>query len=658
MAVFNQSDYGYKSAMDRGYENVNPTYSMAPPLNETELGLSPKDIGISTPPFKDQLNELKARIFQGASRIELGFMGHGKGSLSQGNTTPEMFGSKERTDIKELARFNKITLSTHASPQAGSLAGFGQNRFDEHQREMALHEIERAVHFAADTTEGGAVVIHAQEYPRPISEHYQEEGFKMFPLEPQRAVLTLVDPRTGEIIPIRKSQDVYEPVYKTAKDMGVAGQKDPRTGRIIKDEDWIDMRGNAIFRDDPPEKLFERVPIWDPEKNNFSTVKRTWESGYFNKRAKDWNELHPDNPKTPEEMFYRIQLENQILQAKGASLFHGRYYEESRKLRDKLLKTLEYYEKLEENLPEEEKWKIKQTIRAQAYFVPDEVKDPVEYLKDRLVQEENQMRYIHEASAAADVQASQAQETLNRVKTIKDYAIDKSADTLARAALYAMEKSKKLKEPLYIAPENYFPETWGGHPGELKELILKGREKMVELLQSKVGKEEAEELATRHIKGTFDTGHAFTWWKYYEGNPKKSMEQNMDDFKKWYLNQVDDLVKAGVVGHIHVSDNFGWEDEHVVPGEGIAPIKEFMERIKKAGIKDVIVEPAHRDWRAMLGGWKTFGGSIYGLPVGRRENWADIEHSYFGQPAPPYFLYGESAPDPEHFTLWTGARME
>src|SRR3989344_792897 len=40
-----------------------------------KLDVSAKNVGISTPPMRDQLESLKTRIFQGASQIELGFMG-------------------------------------------------------------------------------------------------------------------------------------------------------------------------------------------------------------------------------------------------------------------------------------------------------------------------------------------------------------------------------------------------------------------------------------------------------------------------------------------------------------------------------------------------------------------------------------------------------
>ncbi|MEK6837776.1 MAG: hypothetical protein AABX69_03935, partial [Nanoarchaeota archaeon] len=213
--IFNQA---YYTAMDRGYYMPLQAGQGLPgesPSDIPEIGISPKDIGVSAHPAQDQLQQVKARIFQGASKVELGFFGRGKGSFQGGNTTPEMYGKEERIDIRELAKINKVQLTTHASTSAGSLAGFGQQGFDEHVREQSLNEIKRAVDFAGDVTRGGAVVVHAAEYPRAIRDYFQDQKFEAYPEEEERAVLYLVDERTGQVVPVRKNMPVHEPKYKT-----------------------------------------------------------------------------------------------------------------------------------------------------------------------------------------------------------------------------------------------------------------------------------------------------------------------------------------------------------------------------------------------------------------------------------------------------------
>ena len=671
--IFNQS---YYSAMDRGYyiplkpEEQPPGEQQASgDMIASDIGLSPKNIGISAPPFSGQLEGLKAKIFQGASKVELGFMGRGKGSMQGGNTTPEMFGKDERIDMRELAKVNKIQLTTHASPNAGSLAGFQQNKFDEALREGTLHEIQRAIDFAADTTNGGAVVVHAQEYPRPVRDQYLKQGFQAFPEEETRAIRHLVDQRSGQVQEVRKNSPLFEPKYED-----------------YDDNNWKDIEGKPIPKTtDNPEELFRRVPIWNQAKTEFSTVKREWKD--FEKMADDWNKANPkaERKKEPEEMWIRIQLENQILRSKGGSLFHGRYYQESKEAYDALKEALKFYEKIEEEMPKEEQWRLMERQSfgrtfATQNFIPNKSKLPSDWIKEQIQLQEMDLKFTHESSASSDADAARIQDDLKNFVPIAKYANDKTNDTIARSAMHALDREKKpskegwwgwdvrggekFERPLFIAIENFFPDIHGGHPDEVKQMVMESRDKFADMLQNERGmnRESADKEAAARIKATWDTSHANMWRKYfqpaYKGEPMEKMDER---FKKWYLDKAKEWRDENIMGHIHVSDNFGWEDEHVTPGQGNAPIKEFINLMKDKAEKgeiDVIVEPAHQDYKAMLGGWKLFGSSIYGMEGGRRDSWLDVERSYFGRNAPPYFLYGETAPDPEAWQLWTGTRME
>ncbi len=623
----------YFNAMDRGYyPPVSAAEEAALRGEAPETGLAAADIGVSTPPMQDQLRALETRIRQGATRVELGFTGAGKGSMQRAATTPEMYGKEDRIDIKELATFNKINLSTHASPAAGSLAGLGQGGFDEELREKALNEIKRAIDFAADTTQGGAVVVHASEFPRAMSEVFPE--FKAYKEEPERAIMHVVDDRTGQLVQsVRKNMPQMLPDWET------------------------DEKGDYVYFD--KEKKI-RKPKYDPETKRPIMREYPWE--WFVKEAKEMSEK-TGRKTTPEEAYIQVQYNHQQEYDKGWSLQFGTRYHEAAEDRKKLLKALGFYTKLESNIPEDEKWRLRTEYgRTYGGLVPPDVKMPVEFLKELIKQNDLELEYARQSSVGAEQRAAQLEQNKRHMRPIRDYAESKTADTIARAAIFAMQKTqaKGLKEPLYVSPENIFTEQYGSHPEELKKIIFDARKEMATQLQERGhSKEKAENFAREHIKATFDIGHAYIWRKFFKEDPNKTFEENTKDFNKWLFGQIDVLNKQGVIGHIHVSDNFGFEDEHVIPGQGIVPIKEFVEKMKKAGIKDVVVEPGHQDYRALLGGWKTFGSGVYGImAAGRRETWADIEHSYFGRTAPPYFLYGPAAPDPDHWTLWSGQRME
>jgi sugar phosphate isomerase/epimerase len=591
------------------------------------------DVGAALNPMQHQTEALKARIFEGASVTEFGFMGKGKGNREQ--FTPESFGSRERQDMRDLAEINEITTTTHASPSAGPLSGFSNRGFNDEQREETLNEINKAIHFAADASTGGAVVVHTGEWQRPISESYGKKGFKGYPEEEIRASILLADKRTGEFITdIRKDEILYEPEYETDKD-----------------GNWVDINGKVIPKDADVKRLFQRVPRWNKEGTDFKVKQVEWPE--LEKRAEQWNKEHPEEPRTPAEMFARIRLENQILQAKGSSLFHAQYYEQHRETRDKAREALEIYKKIEETTDEKEKWRLKRQLESFGEVidkvVPPDAKYPSEYLKKIIKREEDAMRFIHESSASADAQAKQLQEKLNHLSTVENTGISRTTDTIARAGIYAMEvskKNKKLKDPLFVAPEAYDPKLYGTHPEEIKKIITESRKDMANKLMGpryKYSKEKAEEVASKHIKATFDIGHINEWRRYFERKPGENTEQLDKRFNKWVINEAKSLAKEGIIGHIHVSDNFGFSDEHLTPGDGNAPIKEFIKEMKKAGLNKFLVETgSFNPTTALTDTWSFLGSPVYsiGLP-GVPHTWTDIRHSYFGRTGRPYNIVGE-----------------
>jgi sugar phosphate isomerase/epimerase len=649
----------YLDSGKRGYDSLDLR-----PNKEVNWGpIKIEDIGTSTPPMKDQLQSLKARIFQGTKKVELGFWGKGKGSMGQGSTTPGMLGKDERQDIKELADYNKVELSTHVSPAISNLSGFTDRGFNEQARAQALSEIKRTIDFAKDTTKGGAVVVHTGEFPRPFADaEWNRNGdgkFEMYESEKEKAQQYAVDKRTGEIIvSFSRDQVVAEPVFLNAKDVkkefgiDVIGKySEKKKGKITK-EDYVDLDGNYLDTNDTTD-LFKRIPSWDGKDLKFNAVTRDWK--YFDKKAVEWNETHKEK-KTPAQIFAETQLDNQILQQKGSSLFHAMDYDN---VKANLLRGREVQKNLETSwkhmTPSQQKEQMRDKLfgntQEQVKLLGSESKAPHEIVGDFIKSNQNRLVYIHEASSAADAQAVQTLEKRKAVTSLEGYAQKKTYDTIAKAAQEAMAKSKKLEKPLYIAPENIFPEQYGAHPQELKEIIINSRKEFVKNLvnEGEYSKEEAKKKARTHIKATFDMGHVYTWRKYFTKGDK--------EFDKWVLKEVDKLGKAGVIGHVHVSDNFGYEDEHVTPGQGNVPIRKILEKLKKYGHTDVIVEAAHQDYKAMLGGWSEFGGPIYGMEGGPL-SWSNVENSYFGASAPPYFIYGDQAPNPQEWQLWSQTRLE
>jgi len=661
----------YYPAMDRFDEGpvIEPLITEDEKAVQEAINLGTAEIGTTTNPMGNTLQSVKSRIMEGAGRLEFEFIGKGKGSSQA--PTPESYGTVERRDMKELLTINDIKASVHASVHGESLAGFGREGFSGAQREEALREIKRAIDFAGDVTDGGAIVFHLSEWQRPlIHAGKREEGkwmFKGYDTEEKDSPMIVVDKRTGRIISgVTRDTKVYEPRFLQAKDKPELVGKPDANGVIRKPDDWLDIDDNVIPKDAPVERLFDRVPKFNPDKTQFEVEERNWD--YFVKLAEEWNKNHKDDKKTPEEMFAITRLQNQVLQAKGNSLYHARTYNEEEKRLRKLQEAYEFYKKIEEATPENERWRLKQQVPYDrfGFSIPDNVL-PTEWLKEQIEFARNTLRHIHEASASADAQAKELEETAKNIDTAEDYGLQKTAETIAKVGLTAMEvtKRKKLSNPLYAAPENFDQHLYGSHPEEMRTIIKKSREVMAEqLLKERKArtKEEAQKLAAQHIKATLDIGHLNMWRQYFDpldenGKPKyKTAEEREKAFNKWLLDEAEKLVKEGIVGHIHLTDNFGYGDEHLTPGQGNIPMKEFIKRMEKAGIKDMIVEPgSFNPLTAFPDTLSMIGSPIYG--VGRLPRFNRVQHQHFGYNAPPFFIAGAYSPSND-WRPWTEVPLE
>jgi len=599
----------YKSGMDRGYEPL--------PISPEEMPIN--KIGVSTPPMKSQLDSLKARIFQGASKVELGFWGVEKGSMTQGATTPEMYGQEEREAIRDLAKVNKIELSTHAAPAAAGASGFSarEGRFSDMQQKFIIDEIKRTIEFAADTAGGGPVVIHTGEWHRPIAEAEKKAEyrgkFEAFPGEKEKAVFYAASEKTGTLIPIRKDIEIFQPK--------------------------IDEKGNYIYNKDGTVMT---------EKLNYAQLLE---------RAK---KEYPDF--SPERALVTYINDASLRRQHAEALRFMEDAQEAREALQTLEKQKEYWGELEKRTPKEKQDMIRASFQS-ATRIPLKEGEPIsKAIEEHMKTVKRKLEWAEGISASASQSYEMAKEDISHIKPIEEVGIKRTASAIADMAVYAydVEQMKKLKKPLYISPENIFPEGYGSHPQELKRVILESRKEMVEKLKARgISEEEAKKIAEEHVKATFDIGHAYTWRRFFKGSDPADIEKTNKEFKEWVMENVKDLLKSNIIGRAHISDNFGYYDEHVTPGQGIVPIKDFIAELKKAKVEDIVVEPAHQDIKALLGAWEHFGSSIYSalLPWGGRDRWADVQFSYFGRTAGPNYLVGDIRPS-EDWVLWSGMPLE
>lgn len=594
-----------------------------------------KNLGMPTPPMQDQVQTLKQRIYQGASLVELGFMGRGKGSMNQGATTPGMYGTPHRQALRELAKQNEIKLTTHATTGTGPLSGFGQQGFSEDARRQALEEMERAIDFAADVAQRGPVVVHTGEFNRRVSD--TRGKFTKYKSFEDASPDYFVDARTGSIVDqVRKGEEIYWPEMKRNEDGSLA----------------TDQYGQFIPDFNASEGGYKMHKLSDED---IGLIK-----DHYQRLAKqEGREVKISDA----EAIERAKLEGQLRNAEAwGAMQESRVEEENASIRD-LERQRANLEKRWDLLDEDGRQEWKRNLLQ--YYTrgtePPHMRglNALEVMDKIIDQQRAGVKYNQDVATYYKQQARNSEAVLKNLKSVEEYAKEKTADTIALAGIYAMDKSAhnnfdggKAKSPIFISPENVFAEQYGSHPDELREIITSSRKAMADHLMKdrNLSAADAKRRAEQHIKATFDIGHANMWKKYYNGKAA--------DFDKWIVSEAEKLAKEGIIGHVHVSDNLGFNDEHLAPGQGNTPINEFVKRMKQAGLSDVIVEPSHNDFEVLREGWRTMAGAIsQNFPVAG-DRWVNIEHSYFGRAGSPYFLYGELAPNPEAYQPWSGVRLE
>lgn len=634
--------------------------------------------------FGNFIQSTQGYIRAGVSRIELQTQ-QGGGAEPVG---AESYGKEARRTLREISKATGVEFtSVHIPTNVGNLSGLGQQGFSDDQRKRDLDEVKKAIDFAADVAQGGAVVIHTGEYQRAISEQKwakDEHGnyqFLGYDEEPGRAITYMVDERTGQVLTdIRKSQIIREPVYRT-------------------DEkgNYVDYEGNILDPSDP-EDLFERVPEWDEEKKRFITREVTWKE--IEERTREYNRKHKEKI-TEAEMAFRINMSTNLLRNRGMSIYYAREYERLKEAREKLEKQYKFYEEAESRMsPEELKQVMMEDESLRHYGVHGESMTPSELIKKRLAQIKMEMKHIHESSASADAEADKINDTLKYVKPIDVYAKEQSLKSYAEAGIYAWQQTQNnpyVKKDIFLAPENIFPEMgYGSHPDELIDLVKNAREKMVEYLTSpeiedphrilnkENGKivfqkvknpyyrpdmtpEKARKIAERHIKATLDTQHLGMWRKHFVPKPGETKQQTDKRFNKWYMQQIKKMEKEGIIGNIHLVDSLGGGHHHLAIGEGDLPLTDALSYLKKKGYFNkggILSSEAHGEetfgtHRMLTKTWSALGSPIYSrfVPGMRGGQWGEIQGGYFGYTAPPMSIVGAYAPS-EDWKFWSQTPIE
>jgi sugar phosphate isomerase/epimerase len=631
MAVFN---IDYFTTLDRGYyspENIKESKNAGtfagtdfPEAEPIGTKLTGTEIGTTMAPDTYPLQELQAKIRTGAAKLEMEFGGAGKSGFGGRGATPEILGKKEREEFRELANLNDVRVSTHATYGKQGLSGLTQQGFSEEEAQKTLKEINKAIEFAATATQGGAVVFHAGEWQRPIMDAglknpdnvpKEKRIFGEYEKEWEKAPIYLADEKTGQIQALNREMKFYFPEEEKDSSTGMTHIKKGKDGQyIIKEYDF----DGAL--------------------------------DYIKKRHVGDNELK--NKTDAQILMYGLR-EQQLKEAEGQAFRFSVDLEDSKKALQKTIEHRKIEEEIWDKTPEKDRWKLMEPDKFAQHRYPEHVPR-----KDMLAREEERLRMIitgNQSTVTSSLeQYERIKHEMERFKPIEEVGIQRTADTLAKAGIKAMQESnahkKELKEDIYIAPENVFPDFYGSQAEEMIRIVEESRKEMARRLKEKgYSESEAKKKAETHIKATLDTGHLNTWRQHFKGSDK--------DFNKWYLDQVQKMVDKKILGHIHLTDNWGYDDEHLTPGQGNTPTKDVVKMLEDAGFKDFIAEVGSFNANTILPDTLAeLGSPVYAL--GRSSMpWGKLRHGHFGYAAPPNYIVGAYSPSND-FKLWSEVPLE
>lgn len=228
-------------------------------------------------------------------------------------------------------------------------------------------------------------------------------------------------------------------------------------------------------------------------------------------------------------------------------------------------------------------------------------------------------------------------------KLSEDLALEKASDTFGNLAAKSYD-SFKDKAPV-LAIENVYPTQALSSADSLKKLVEESRDKFVKHLvgEKGVSKSKAEKLAKDKIGVTWDIGHL---------NMVKSKGFTDEEI----LRQTKLISKdKSMVKHVHLTDNFGYADTHLVPGMGNVPVKAILEELEKTGRFDEmrkiteaggIVQHFKKLPHSMT--LAAFGSGIYGMK--NSPTWSqalNVQGDYFGG-------YGNLNPQTHHSYFGAG----
>jgi len=230
-----------------------------------------------------------------------------------------------------------------------------------------------------------------------------------------------------------------------------------------------------------------------------------------------------------------------------------------------------------------------------------------------------------------------------RIEPLERFELEKASQTFAEAAEHSFSVAKgDLNRAPIISIENPPAQQFElSRAEQLKELVENARKKTAELLMKKhkLSEQQAKQAAEKLIGVTWDVGHI-------------NMLRQGGFTEKDILEETKKIAKH--VKHLHITDNFGTADSHLVPGAGNVPIKKIQDILAKEGFKGKsIIESGGFISHFKTSPWPyvldEMNSPIYEFDAS--PTWGPSFYSYFFGSASYPVGYGNILPS-QHFSMY------
>ncbi len=431
--------------------------------------------------------------------------------------------------FKELRRMAKLAgakVSIHApiiEPSGIDIRENGGGEWDETKREMIEKKFEDVVDKAVevDKDENVPITIHAANIPG--TEFKIENGEKKI------ARMAVVDKETGQIKTFLSEDKRYYPEGMKEGEIEPVYQDPQKKLETLNLAEWDDSTSEALFQLENTDRIIsETLPV-----------------------VKEYQKIQKEAETNP-EAYKKIDPEKiQLVEKRLVTAYE--YLKEAERKAHNLF---------------DKAWKLTDKNEEERKKLIEISKKYQEGLKE--ISSNDLQAYSQQLSRLiVDLKKVQPEKYVR----LEEFAVEKSSETFSNVALHAVKKYGE-KAPI-INIENLYSGIAFSSGEDVEKLVKETKKKFVEKAIKPtsegglgLSKSQAEAKADKFIGITFDVGHL---------NISRSKGFSEEDL----LKEAKRMAKH--VKHVHITDNFGYNDSHLSPGMGNVPIKKLLEVLEKEG---------------------------------------------------------------------------